>query len=218
MSKLQKLYYVPGIISLIVLPIIYYYYFLPIIKKEERIIQVEFLSSVKNSHNYPESSMKNDTTLLSLPRLRRNYLDIQIGGNETQNKLKLDLFRFKIREIINNRDTANGVHLKFLENCKYGAFVESLNICEEEGAIRMALFENNLWVLNFKNDKSYMLERRKIKKDQNERRNARETQKNKSITLNLSDWFNLIKINWMIFIAFLVLSYLSINKTIKFLK
>ena len=218
MKKSRKLYYVPGIISLIVLPIVFYYYCISTFKKEERIIQVAFLSSVKNSHNYPESYMRNDTTLLSLPGIRRNYLDIEISGNEIQDKHKLDLFRLQIRKLINDWDTINGIHLIFLENSKYGAFIEALNICEKEGAFRYALFENNLWVLNLKNDKSHIEQIRKIRKIDNEEWNSREAPKKKYLALNFSDWFNLIKKNWLIFISFLCLSYLSINKTRKLLK
>jgi hypothetical protein len=212
MKKQRRLYYVPGMISLIVLPIICYCYLIPF-KKEERVIEVVFAEKYRPENK--NSLIRFDTSFLSHPKYRRHYLDIKLTGNPTDDKIKLDFFQLRIHDMIKEKDTVNGVHLIFVDSVKYGSFVKSLNICLIEGLLRYALFENNLWALHV-NDSKEFIERMEKRKRENEEKN-REALLNRKITnWHFSDWLNVTKKIWPIFIMILILILISINKMKKY--
>jgi hypothetical protein len=209
MKVRRKIYYVPGMITLIVLPILCYYYLLPF-KKDERILEVIFAAKYRPEFkNYPVARF--DTSFLSNPRTKRNYLDIRLNGDEKEDKIKLDFFRLRIREMIKSNDTVNGTHLLFVDSAKYGTFVQALNICKKEGLMRYAPFENDLWVLQINYDKA-TIERVKQRRKEIEEKNREELLNRKITGWTWIDWLNSIKKTWPIYLILIGLSYISINK------
>jgi hypothetical protein len=141
----------------------------------------------------------------------RNYLDIRLNGNEKEDKIKLDFFRLRIRDMIKYNDTVNGTHLLFVDSAKYGTFVQSLNICKKEGLMRYAPFENNLWVLQINEDKA-TIERIKQRRKEIEGKNREEVLNRKIAGWTWIDWLNSIKKTWPIYLILIGLSYISINR------
>jgi hypothetical protein len=203
----RKIYYVPGMISLIVLPILCYYYLLPF-KKDERVLEIVFAAKYNPAYKH---SLRFDTSFLSNPQTKRNYLDIRLNGNEKEDKIKLDFFRLRVREMIKSNDTVNGTHLLFVDSAKYGTFVQSLNICKKEGLMRYAPFENNLWVLQINDDKA-TIERVNQRRKEIEEENREELLNRKIASWTWIDWLNSIKKTWPIYLIVIGLSYISINK------
>jgi hypothetical protein len=100
-TKLKKIYYISGIISLTILPIIFIHYAHKAIRdKTPTSITVFFADS-----NY----IKSHVWLVNrhLPP-KRNYSEIVINGNNLNDKIKLDFTQVRIREIFSQKDTLNG--------------------------------------------------------------------------------------------------------------
>jgi hypothetical protein len=211
MEVRKKIYYVPGMISLIVLPILCYYYLGPKII-DERCIELVVAGRYIPHHN--EDSPRFDTSFLSQSGSKRNYFNIILNGNTSEQNNKLKLFHQKIKELIKQNDTINGVHLLFVDSVKYAVFVQALDICLSEYKSRVAVYENNLWVLKFNDSKERIrriLELRKEHQEQN---------KEEILKRGLPDWAayawtSPIRKTWPIFIIFSVLSFVSIRKSLK---
>ncbi len=92
--KRRKIYYVPGMISLIFLPILCVWY-LNEHKNVERCIDIASPQrySPNNDHRF-------DTTLLSLPENKREYINSELTGNIANDRATLDTFNFKLKNII----------------------------------------------------------------------------------------------------------------------
>ena len=141
--KNRRIYYVPGVISLILLPAFGYFYLKGFIKNE-RVIEIVLPIKYVPNINY-EHIPRFDTTVLSLPENKRKYLNFQLNGNLLHDKITLDSFEIKMRTIMSRKDTINGLHLLFGDKVKYGMFVESINICSKDSFSQTLIYENNLW-------------------------------------------------------------------------
>lgn len=205
MKKSKRIYYVPGIISLIGLPILCctYLYFCNI--KDERVLEVTIASKYEKKYE----NLSFDTTFLSRPSTKRKYIDIELNGNQKDNEVKTDFFRVLTREMYKNKDTIHGVHIIFGDGSKYGSFVKVLNNFRIDSIAVYCPFENHIWALYLKNAEVKYRERL-IK------RNA-ETAEEKTFAdvapqPSLSDVFNYIKHIWPIGIMYLLLLILTITR------
>jgi hypothetical protein len=78
-----------------------------------------------------------------------HYTEIELNGNQEDNKIKLDFAQLKIREMITNHDTLNGVHFHFNNQSTFGNFVNAINICKIENANLYWIYKDEMWVFNF---------------------------------------------------------------------
>lgn len=207
--KRRKIYYVPGMITLVFLPILCYYYLKPF-NKTERVLEVVFPDKYKPNSNY-ENGFRFDTTLLSLPENKRKYLDIHLGKQTKINKIKLDSFYKKMQILIKTKDTINGLHLVFDNGFKYGDFIKAINTCITDTFPHFLVYENNLWYL-YKNidveKRDRVLKRIKDRKLENQNRIIENELKMSKISL-IDKIIELNKI-WPFYIIFLILIILSI--------
>jgi hypothetical protein len=103
----RKLYYVPGMISLIILPLILLSYSSQWRQKEDwRVVEINYFD-----HKPPQ----------------RNYLDLRLTGNPSLDKTIIDYSRLRIQEILSSKDTLNGIHFVFGKQAKYSSFVKIFN-------------------------------------------------------------------------------------------
>jgi len=209
MKTRNRIYYIPGIISLIALPIICYQYLIPY-SKDERSLVVVFCEKYKPNKDY-YNNIRFDTTFLSSHDDRRTYYTIGLNGNNKDDKTRLEFFRLLIRDLYNNKDTINGVHLLYGDTVKYKTFIESLNICKQESILIYIPFENNLWVLYKRFDKE-RLERIKVRREQARIKNNIEINNRSSDKLTIKDKFRLMIKIWPVFLLILLLGYLSLRK------
>ena len=213
MKKHRRIYYVPGIISLIVLPIICYYYLIPF-QKEERVLEVFFPEKYRPEFKNSQL-IRYDTSILSRPENKRKYLVIRLNGNPKEDKVKLDFFRIRIREMKRDNDTINGTHLLFLDSVKYGTFVQSINICLEEDLIRYMVYGVNLWVLHIKDTPKFLERRKKSREESKKMREEQRLEKAIASKLSFRERIDMYKKYWPIFIVLSLLSFLSIRELIK---
>jgi hypothetical protein len=141
MRSRKKLYYIPGTISLISLPLLFYFYN---IQYHEELVQTAIPIIVWNknwtekfpnlfSGNYPP---------------KRNYQDIYLTGDDKTDNIKLAFSELRVREIIQQNDGANGVHYYFGEATTYASFIKVLDILRTEKAKKYMIYDNDIWLLH----------------------------------------------------------------------
>ena len=126
--KRRKIYYVPGMISLIFLPILCVWY-LNEHKNVERCIEVNYC------HKYiPEYHKKNiwwlDTTILSQTRLKRTYTTYKIDNQNTGSEI-LKRIENNSKELVCKNDTINGIHIILGDSCPYRCLTEIIDILKK---------------------------------------------------------------------------------------
>lgn len=82
----------------------------------------------------------------------KNYTDINLTGNDQDDKMKLDYAQLLIRELVLSQDTSKGVHFRFSDKSKYWTLIKAIDICKIEKAKVYIPYENDIWVLNPKPD------------------------------------------------------------------
>ena len=135
---MKKLRYIPGIISIILLPILGIWYM--------------------NKHNYFQQLSAHSFTAIDFAEIERineeyeyvtisNEFEKRIYKEVTLNHDKNAEITFKyidqfVDNVIQTRDTINGLKIHFEKNATYNEFIEVLNIFSERGA-QMYLLDNN---------------------------------------------------------------------------
>jgi hypothetical protein len=138
--KRRKIYYVPGMISLIFLPILCIWY-LNEHKNVERCIDIASPQRYR-----PNNDHRFDTTLLSLPENKREYINSELTGNIANDRATLDSFNFKLKNIIKNKDTKTGLHINIKDSTKYISMIEIIDICKKDSFLPTYLFyDNEFW-------------------------------------------------------------------------
>jgi hypothetical protein len=146
--KRNKVYYVPGIISLTILPVA----FTMFANKEIKQRTVSVLPIVFANTNLPKKFPEFFKDFnYSLPP-KRNYLNINLTGNQQHDNIKLDFAQIRIREILSQNDSVNGVHFKFGDSSQYWSFVRTVDILRFEKAKTYLPLDNDLWFYHFPPD------------------------------------------------------------------
>jgi|GEM_PF-3518076 len=163
---MRRIYYIPGWISLLLLPVFCIQY-LNKFNHKERFIELNFAERY-DPHNIEKEEYRKpfDTTMLSTPENIRNYEFIELDSNRVDNKKKLNLFRDKVKKIILTNDTVNGIHLRFGKGSKLGEYIEAINISAFSDTVNIYIpFENNLWYLHKNFDPGFTLKTWNWKKE-----------------------------------------------------
>jgi biopolymer transport protein ExbD len=140
-EKWKKLYYVRGLISLIILPLVFTYYVSKEIKARTFGVIPIHIADTTLSKKYPG--------FYSYFPPKRSYVDINFSGNIRYDRLKLDTAQLRIREILLQNDSTNGVHFRFSKNSQYGTFVKAIDILRFEGAVTYIWVDNDIWFYHF---------------------------------------------------------------------
>lgn len=209
MKKRRKIYYVPGLLSLIFLPILCYLYLFPFTQKDERVLEITFCGKYIPGRT---DEFRFDTTVLSQPRNRRNYDTFLLNGN--RDNIKLDSFRILVRKMVGEKDTINGVYLELLDGSKYGSFVKTINIFKQESLHSYAAFENQVWGLYtpITPERLDRIKKRKIEEDSLNKAELMERSLDKE---TFADRAKSSIAVWPIFIGIIILSLISIYKVLR---
>jgi hypothetical protein len=138
----KRFFYPAGLISLILLPTICIFYFYKHKAFEKlRVIEINWWTEEWGKRSMDEYSFE------VYPK--RKYIDINITGNDLENKIKLDFARLQIRKLVSTKDTTKGVHFHFDEQSKFWTFISAINICKIEKAKMFVPKDNDLWIYIF---------------------------------------------------------------------
>jgi hypothetical protein len=144
-GKINKHFYIPGIISLTILPFLFYFFGNNLKKAiNQGVIQVFFYD--------PELPKKYPDMFDGQYPPKRNYIEISLTGNNYEDAVKLNFSQVRLREILSRNDSVNGIHYQFGNSAQYWSFVKALDICQMEKAKTYMPYENNIWVYHIPPD------------------------------------------------------------------
>lgn len=131
-GKHEKLYYVPGLISLVLLPLLLVYFGKKEIEELDiRTIEINFWSPSSSSHwHFPE----------------RNYKQVILTGDRTKDKVTLDNAKQFVKKLYTSKDTLNGIQFTLQDSASYGLFVGLVNYFKEEDIRSVLPYGNSFWV------------------------------------------------------------------------
>jgi hypothetical protein len=114
MKKRKKIYYVPGIISLIFLPILFLIQNNHEIKKTRQ-YAIEYITPFEwDDYNY------------EIPA-KRNYINVKLEGDTKNDSLHFLFIKNFAETIEQSKDTVIGLKIIFGSNIKYGTLISTLN-------------------------------------------------------------------------------------------
>ena len=137
----RRIYYLPGMISLVLLPLICIWYINP-----GKWFQHHGVLEVVMPDPPTRDSDKILYSISSLPK--RNYHNINLTGEEFGDKVKLNNAQFELRRLLQEKDTINGLHIIFGNKTKYWEMVKAIDICKIENVQAYMLYRNDFWALN----------------------------------------------------------------------
>lgn len=114
-------YYIPGVISLLGIPLILCYFINRQINSRLYVVPIDWY----NKQHW-------DTTNNNIGKLlapERKYLKLMLNHNKDSNNVIFNLGEMLIRKIMRDRDTINAVNFVFQNDCKFETVVSALNIC-----------------------------------------------------------------------------------------
>jgi len=216
----RRIYYVPGIISLIFLPIMCVWY-LDQHKNIQKCLEVTYA----RKYDLNDKRVKLDTSILSHSGHKRKYQKFHLTGDLKSDSIQELKYRLIAKQIIETNDTLNGIHLIFGDNIKYDLYVKTIDFFNRKRKkynplitfynSDFLLFENQLWFSNKQYQKT-------IKPDWECQIQCVNVFYQPTFNEKFKDWIDnqriLLKL-WPFFLIFIVFSIISIryiiNKTTK---
>ena len=141
----KRLNYTGGLISLILLPILclLYFFHINVFNKVHAIVINWTTEEIWTAREHTDLK----TGFFLHPNI--DFLNINLNGNDTDNKIKLDNAQLEIRRIVTTKDTTKGVHFFFDKDAKYWTLIKAIDICFIEKGTTFVPYENHLWMYNY---------------------------------------------------------------------
>ena len=140
----RKIFYVPGMISLLTVPFLFFYFVNRAPKKQNlygfRIVWVD--TSVLRKYDETFNTYRGH-----FPP-RRVYSQVILSGPLALDSKVLDSIQNRISAFAQSEDTLSGFHFVFGDKATYGGFIQVLDLLETAQAHTYLPFENNLWIYN----------------------------------------------------------------------
>lgn len=137
-EKRRRIFYVPGMISLIFIPLFCFYHF-----------YTTDAFKVYGSINLNMPN-KGDFEKYKVESLRK-FKVYKFSGNEIDDKKKLNEMRFYLKTLRKDKDTVNGIKLHDISKINYNTFIRTIDILALEDAPTWGIFENDIYILGSSN-------------------------------------------------------------------
>jgi hypothetical protein len=135
--RLKKLYYVPGFVSLLILPLIFICYSNDRIKRlEPYALKILWF----------DSSVFKLWERMGYETPTRHNGSINLTGAPTE-QVKHQYFQVAVREILCTKDTVNGIKVHFTDSSTYGVLIGVLDILKVERSIHYLPLNDDVYFL-----------------------------------------------------------------------
>lgn len=203
-EKRKNIFYVPGMISLVFIPLFCFYHFY-------KVDAFKVYGAVDLS--FPDSIQKK-----GFLAIKRSYQLFNLNSTEDLEEKKLNELQLALREIKEKNDTINGIQIHLGNKMRYEVYVRVLDILAIEQMPFFIQNDNDFLVL--------MMPKPKVQKYSREiipykcgyweanKDFFMENERKRQLEYNLS----LYKKNWVLLLAFLGLVFLNIFSLVKFNK
>lgn len=134
----KKIFYVPGMISLILIPLICIIYF--------------FKTDSFKVYGVIQLGMPNkgDFEKYKVPTLR-NYKVFNFSKSEFSERKNLNEMKLYLRKLMANKDTVNGIKVHYDSKTDYDVFIRTIDIVNIEKAPTWAIEGNDIYILASRN-------------------------------------------------------------------
>jgi biopolymer transport protein ExbD len=134
----RKLYYAPGMISLIGLLIFLKW---SIQKFQPR--QYSYLSLNVPSENRDMSNYRFSSYWIEKQLKKKKQIQLTLDDDEKTNQKKFELIKYEARKLKYTQDTSTVLRIKFTNDITYGTIVRLIDLCYTDGHKRFVLLKNS---------------------------------------------------------------------------
>lgn len=139
----KKIFYLPGLISLLLLPLLGGLYLQNEFQKRNyRTIEINWW------HPSWKENYRNQNYYYEIYP-NRNYTTISLSQENLEKEKQLLEFRKQLKKLVSTKDTFDGLHIKFNKKSSFGDLVAVINILLKEKAKMYVLKDYDVWVFNF---------------------------------------------------------------------
>ncbi|MRX67734.1 hypothetical protein SAMN06265349_105106 [Flavobacterium resistens] len=133
-EKRKRIFYVPGMISLVFIPLFCFYHFYKV--------------DAFKIYNAIELGMpnKSDFEKYKVAALR-NYRVFSFDGSNLDGNTKLNEVKLYLRKMVVDKDTVNGAKIHFGSKTYYETFIRIIDIIDEEKAPTWTINNNDIYIL-----------------------------------------------------------------------
>lgn len=204
-EKRKKIFYVPGMISLVLIPLFCFYHFY-------KVDAFKVYSSLEFA--IPD---KEDYEKFKVGDLRK-YKLFSFDNKKSEEKQKLKELRFFVSDLVKRYDSVNGAKIHFGPKTDYDTFVDVINIMSEEKMPVWALFSDNMY--------AFAHARPKVKKDNrffcgtpkySKGNTIRMEEENRKEELRVFQ-ISFLKQQWVLFLGYFGIALMNIFVLVKFNK
>lgn len=204
-ERRKRIFYVPGMISLVLIPVLCYYHFYKV--DAFKVYGFLDISLVRNKEEFEKYNVKG----------LRKYKDFIFNGEKTQ-ELKLQELRYFVRDLVKEYDTINGVKIHFGPKTDYNTFVNVIDILTTEKVPTWAPFKDDVYVLasgkpKHKEDHRFFCGTGAY----SEKNTLRMEEENRKRELSIFQ-ISFLKQQWIIFLGYFGIVFLNIFALVKFNK
>jgi hypothetical protein len=206
-KKRKKIFYVPGMISLIFIPFLCFVYFY----KTGSFIEYRCI----------DLTLPDDEVFLEykVPSLRK-YKEFDFNGSKSNEKKNLNELHFFLRKLVKESDTINGAKVHLGSKTHYDVFINVIDIIKTEKVPTWGLFKNDFYILGSNNkpkrDKSKITGTRmncstsELMREENLR-----MQENRRLEEELQFQISFFKKQWILFLGYFGIVLLNIFALVK---
>lgn len=204
-EKRRKIFYVPGMISLVLIPLFCFYHFY---KVDAFKVYGSLDFSVPNKGDFEKYKVAD----------LRKYKVFDFNEKKSKELRKLNELKFFARDLVKRYDSVNGAVIHFGSKTDYDTFVGVINIMTEEKMPVWALFSDTMYAFahvkpKIKRDNRFFCGTLKYSKENT----LRIQEKNRKKELQIFQ-IHFLKQQWIIFLGYLGLVFLNIFILVKFNK
>ena len=201
----RRIYYVPGMISLIVIPLLCFYHFY---KVDAFAMYGTLDLMIPNKDEFEKYKIAD----------LRKYQVFEFNDVKVKELERIKELRFFVRDIVKKYDTINGAKIHFGPKTDYDTFVNVITIMTEEEVPTWALFSDNMYAVahakpKVKKDHRFFCGTPKYSKENTIRMGEENRKKELNVFL-----FSFLKQQWIVFLGYLGIVFLNIFALVKFNK
>jgi hypothetical protein len=138
-KKHRKIFYVPGMISLVILPVLLLVYI-----SQNKFLEEEYAIDL----GLPDATFMDKHKKEYGFIFQRNYKIFNFNGTLKSNESTLRKFQLALKHQNKNRDTINGLKLLLGKKMTYEVYIRILDILTLEETPTYMDYENVIWIIN----------------------------------------------------------------------
>jgi hypothetical protein len=135
LKERKKIRYIPGIFTIVALPLLSIYY----LRSIGAFIQYRAIEI-----NLPNHTQKNQVFEF---KTINHFIVFKLSNDETSNEMKITQIDSLLLHLKAKNDTVNGIHIIFENQVKYNFFIQTLNLLIKHAYITYLIDDGDIWTM-----------------------------------------------------------------------